>query len=299
MKNKFLTTLLAATACFVLFFNGVIRDDVPIEEYLKLGAQKQFDCAADIRVESGSVASGVLVSDRYVLTAAHIAIESDTRPKTVDLGEGKTATINEQFNQRVREVTGLFVQVNGQTVAAKKFILHPDYLADPSKSQCDIMLIELEKPIKGVKPAKLNNVFDEKGYNVVGVGFGVTGKAGDPNSVIGRPDKKLAGENVIDSIGGSKYKGQHVRLFCDFDHPTRTDCNSMGSATPRPLEYVCGGGDSGGGLFREKNGKWEVVGVCKGVSYNMQTFSVTGYYGQEMRWTRVAVFYDWIQEVIK
>lgn len=298
MKNKPLLAVLLGIASFLLFFNGILRHDVAAEEYYKLADQKQFDCVADVRMESGSVASGVLVGQRYVLTAAHIAIDSDTREKTVTLGNGQEVIVHEPYNHRVRKTDGLYVRINGQDVKAKRFIIHPDYLSDLDKSQVDIMLIELEKPFKKVKPANLNNLFDESGYNVVGAGFGVSGTADKPNA-IARIGRKTAGENVIDSIGGSKYGEHNLLLLCDFDHPTRTDCNTMGSAVPRPLEYICGGGDSGGGLFREKNGKWELVGICKGATYKMERFQETGFYGQEMRWTRVSIFHNWIKENIK
>lgn len=298
MKNKLLPAVLGGAFLFLLFFNGIIRHDVDAEEYYKLAAQKQFDCVADIQTAEGSAASGVLVADRYVLTAAHIAITSETREKKMQLQDGREVIIYESFNHKVTDPTGITIVVNGQRIAPKRFILYPDYLADPGKSKMDIMLIELEQPVKNVKPAKLNSAFDERSANIVGVGYGVTGIADKPETVA-RNGRKTAGENVIDSIGGQKLGEHHTRLLCDFDHPTRTDCNRMGSATPRPLEYICGGGDSGGGLFRQKGKDWELVGICKGGSYFMERFAVTGYYGQEMEWMRVAVFYDWIKETIK
>lgn len=73
----------------------------------------------------------------------------------------------------------------------------------------------------------------------------------------------------------------------------------MGSATPRPLEYICGGGDSGGGLFRQIENHWELIGICAGSSTDIPQLLKTGYYGQIMSWTRIAGFEKWITEHIK
>ena len=134
---------------------------------------------------------------------------------------------------------------------------------------------------------------DELHAHVTGVGFGVSGKADKPESVVPL-SKKIGGQNVIDSIAGYAYIGHPTLLMCDFDHPVNAACNRMGSANPRPLEYITGGGDSGGGLFRESDGEWELVGICSGADTDIETLLSTGYYGQTMTWTRVSVFDNWI-----
>jgi secreted trypsin-like serine protease len=73
----------------------------------------------------------------------------------------------------------------------------------------------------------------------------------------------------------------------------------MGSSIPQPLEYICSGGDSGGGLFREGKNGWELIGLCSGAGTNMEMLLATGYYGQTMNWTRVSTFNDWIKQSIK
>jgi hypothetical protein len=156
-----------------------------------------------------------------------------------------------------------------------------------------LVVLELAEPVAGIAPAYVNKMTDELHSNVIGVGYGVSGIASEPESV--RPQqKKIAGQNVIDSIGGYAYIGNHSLLMCDFDHPENIQCNKMGSAAPRPLEYICGGGDSGGGLFRHNNGRWELIGICASANTNIETLLRTGYYGQVMHWTRVSVFDNWI-----
>jgi hypothetical protein len=73
----------------------------------------------------------------------------------------------------------------------------------------------------------------------------------------------------------------------------------MGNATPRPLEYVGSGGDSGGGLFRYNNKKWELAGIYSQTDINVLDIIKTGYYCAIMKWTRVSAFDDWISAEMK
>lgn len=279
---------------FLIFYAGIIRHDVNERDHLKLGAEKQFDCVGRIYKDTTARGSCVLISDRFVLSAAHVFIDSDTRPDTMEFN-GQTIVVFVPYNYRVTDVTGLYLVINGQKVKVKKLILHPNYLKNMTKGSCDLALMELEEPLKNMTPAKLNIVFDELNSNVIGVGYGASGPANNPDSV-SQQNKKIAGENVMDSIGGQKYLGVKTRLICDFDHPTRKDCNKTGSPIPRPLEYICSGGDSGGGLFRQKNNNWELIGICSGSSVDINQLIKTGYYGQTMEWTRISPFTKWIGE---
>lgn len=296
MKHTKLFATLAGLFLFLLFFNGIIRHDVDEEQYLALGKQKQFDCVVEIYRNGDAKGSGVLISDRYVLTAAHIAVESDIKLDTMTQNDMKI-TVYQPYNERI-DGSDLFVLVNGERIKVKNIAVHPEYSSDFRKGSCDLMLIELEKAVKGVSSARLNTKQNEMDAFVTGCGFGVSGIADKPETVAPY-NKKIAGENTIDSIGGEKYQGRFTLMYADFDHPTRNDCNSIGSAIPRALEYSVGGGDSGGGLFREKNGKWELVGICSGGYTNFETLVKTGYYGQFMSWTRVSVFEGWIRENTK
>jgi hypothetical protein len=179
-----------------------------------------------------------------------------------------------------------------------KLTLHPRYLDSLTKGSCDIALLELEQPVTNITPANLNKGFDELHSKVVGVGYGYTG-TGDKHELVKTSNKKIAGENEIDSLAGSTILGNATELLCDFDHPVRKDCNKMGSAQPRPLEYMCVGGDSGGGLFRYRSGGWELVGITGGLQTDIDQFLASAYYGQIMIWTRVSAFTNWIDGLIK
>jgi hypothetical protein len=245
-----------------------------------------------VYIDTTGTGSCVLISDRYVLSAAHVFIESDYHTDTIMLN-GSPVIAFTPYNQRAVHPVNVKILFNGISYGVKRILLHPVYLDPQSGGACDIAILELEAPVPHIAPPRLNKMHDELRSNVIGVGFGASGIADQPASVSPR-SLKIGGQNVIDSIAGYAYIGNPSILLCDFDHPTRNDCNKMGSASPRPLEYVCGGGDSGGGLFRQTDGQWELVGICSGSNTNIETLLQSGYYGQTMSWTRVSVFDNWI-----
>lgn len=294
--NNFKIIALSALA-FLTYFSGIVRHDVDENDYLKLAAEKQFECVGRVYIDTSTSGSCVLISNRFVLSAAHVFIDSDTRPDTMEFNE-QTVIVDTPFNERVTDENILTLVFNGQKVKVKKLTLHPDYLDSLTKGSCDLALIELEQPLEGISPAKLNTAFDELKSNVVGVGYGASGPANRPD-LVGLYNKKIAGENVVDSIAGQEYLGFNTLLLCDFDHPKREDCNKLGSPVPRPLEYISSGGDSGGGLFRNNGKEWELIGICSGGGIDIGQLMKSGYYGQTMEWTRVAVFTKWIDEQTK
>jgi hypothetical protein len=112
-------------------------------------------------------------------------------------------------------------------------------------------------------------------------------------------NEKIAGENTIDSISGPLLNGNPTDLMADFDSPLNPELSVMGDSKPLPLEYCFSGGDSGGGLFREKGGKWELIGICHRSTMTVELLVKYGYYGEIMRWTRVSAFRDWIDKTRK
>ena len=288
-----MTTLGLTLLVFLTFVSGIIRHDVPEKKYLKLGKQKQFDCVGEMG------ASCVLISERYALSAAHCFIDYDTRPDTLDtLLNGKKAQLilYVPSNPRVTDFSKRYAIFNGRKVKVKRGVIHPRYLDSLTRGSCDIALIEMEQPVTFVKPAKMSATFDELHSNVTGVGYGASGRADKPESVK-LEHKKIAGESVVDSLGGPEFENHETLLFCWFVSPN----NKTGRHAPRPLEYICTGGDSGGGLFRQKGNGWELIGICGGGGggVDLQQLQKTGYYGQKMSWTRVSPFIGWITEEMK
>lgn len=248
-------------------------------------------------MDDESIGSGVLVNPRFVLTAAHVCFDSETRKDTVHIN-GHTEVHYVPYKEKQVPASELVIVFGKTRMKAIRIILHPSNTDSVSQNGFDLALIELEKPIRCILPASINSKTNELHTRVTGVGFGASGLANQPQSV-SLKDEKMAGENVVDSIGGEIWNGNSTTLFCDFDHPTRTDCNKMGSPTPLPMEYSCSGGDSGGGLFRKKGSRYELIGICSGMTTDLTQFKKTGYYGQIMEWTRVSVFSEWIIENLR
>jgi hypothetical protein len=295
MRKRKLKLIFLGLGVFCLFFAGIIRHDIPTERYLELAKQKKFDCVGKLFKDTVFEGSCVLIGDRYVLTAAHcLVINTENRDTTIEFNgqiiktyiEGKRAPVDAE---------GIYISILGEKIEAKRLIIHPNYL---KKKGCDIALIELEKPFKGVVLPKINLSYDELRSEVTGVGYGVFCVSDKPEDVI--KGYKIAGQNVIDSISGAEYLGHKTLLLFDFDHPNDTTLNRMGSVIPQPLEYKVNGGDSGGGLFRENKGAYELIGICAGGGLDLEYFMKSRtYYGQISEFTRVSVFYNWIEENMK
>ena len=275
---------------------GIYRYDVPEERYKTLATKPQFDCVGKLYWKETRHGSCVFIGGKYVLCAAHCFMESLTRPDTLHQGKA-LIVVNKPYAEYVRDITRYFVYFNGKKYQSKTVHIYPGYLDHDMKHRDDIALIELSEPVTGITPAAICGTFDELHSDVVGVGYGVHGKANKPEN-IDTSCEKLAGENVIDSIGGYRLNNHPTVMFCDFDNGSK-ECNKMGSAIPRPLEYICGGGDSGGGLFRKTKTGWELIGICHGAGIDVGQMMKTGYYGQVMGWIRVSVFRNWIEENMK
>ncbi len=296
MKPNGTISLAIIGMLYLLFFSGVSRHDVKEEKYRELANKKQFDCVGQVFQSTDSTERGscVLISDKYVLSATHVLIDGDTQTDSSQINDDQSIITYSRINDRVTDITKLYLVFKGQKVRIKRLILHPYYLDSLTKGSCDIAILELEKPLRAITPARLNTGFDELNSDVVGVGFGASGPANRPD-LVGSFNKKIAGENVIDRIEGFLYHGVETKLMCDFDHPSRDDCNEMGDPKPRPLEYISSGGDSGGALFRKKGREWELLGICSGSGIDLDQFLKTFYYGQLMEWTRVSAFTKWIE----
>jgi hypothetical protein len=297
LMKKLIVSLLLISGIGV--FAGIYRHDVPSEDYLALGKQSQFDCVGSVfdYKHNANAGSCVLIGDRYVLSAAHIFMESDFKKKKVKMN-GSTISVKQPVRERVADITEFTFRFNKQRSFGKVLHIYPVYLDENQKHQCDIALIELAEPITSAVPMKLNITMDELGAIVTGVGYGASGIASKPETVE-QWGEKVAGENTIDKLEGFLLNGNRTLLVADFDHPQDTSCNKMGSAQPLPLEYICSGGDSGGGLFRKTGNGWELVGITSGGGVDIQQFFKTGYYGQVGKWTRVSVFHEWITSLMQ
>ncbi|WP_111308267.1 trypsin-like serine protease [Confluentibacter sediminis] len=283
----------------LLFFtSGIMRHDVNEAEYLKLGSLKQFESVGEVIKDSTNKTEGscVLIDKKFVLSAAHVFAEFETTPDTIKMN-GQKIVVNLPSKAKLADISKFYLNFNNQKYKIKSVVLHPNYSENFKNGGYDIALIQLKEEIKNVIPATLNKSLNELNENVVGVGYGMSGVANKPNE-LSLQHKKIGGENVIDSIGGLKIKNLHTILYCDFDSSEDPSLNLMGSALPRPLEYLPVAGDSGGGLFRQDGNSWNLIGIVHGGKIDLNHLKKNGYYGTLMGWTRVSVFNDWITKTM-
>jgi len=311
-KQLLLLALLVASTSFA----GIYRGDVSPEKYRKLATQKQFDCVGMVldKYAVKQIGSCVLIGNKYVLSAAHLFIKSDIRQDTFFINKENKATKTleeggsrviafDPVNMRPDEISEFVFRFNRHLYSGQRLTIYPAYLKRLTSGldfDGDVALIELSDSVSDIAPARLNSSPDELHAVFTGVGYGQSGAADKPDEM-GVYMEKIAGQNTIDKISGFEVDGQPVIMSSDFDHPTRKDCNKMGSPKPLPLEYIAGGGDSGGGIFRQTGNEWLLIGIAGGgpeAGTNIFQLKKSGYYGQIMQSTRVSPFIPWIHETL-
>lgn len=249
-------------------FLGIVRHDVDIEKYKEIGRQPEFECVGRYSISETEVdyAAGVLISSRWVLTAAHFVNDSSVWK------------IGDNFYR------------------TKRIVKHPKLLPNAEETQWtgwDMALVELENPVLDIKPAERYRGNEELGRIITKIGYGYIGD-GRSGMVSPRMQERLGGQNRIDAIGGIFENREFSTsvMVCDFDNPENSELNHFGS--PIPLELEIGGskGDSGGGVFMNENGTTVLVGIVSG-ALNRQIK-----YGSVIALARVSKANAWIDSVI-
>lgn len=182
---------------------------------------------------SGMSGSGVLISDRWVLTAGHVA----------------------DFK------TGGLYNIGGVNYTIQSVVAHPSHPV--FSTTYDVGLLYLSSAVTGIDPAvmyRFPGTTALLGREATWVGNGLTGTGLDDNRGV---NEMRAFTNIIDGV--TPYAGlPGPSFYSDFDNPDGTS-NSLSSLGSSPdatrLEGNVTPGDSGGGVFTMVGGTPYLIGI--------------------------------------
>jgi hypothetical protein len=212
---------------------------------------------------SGLSGSGVLISDRWVLTAGHVSF-------------GKTG--------------GTF-NVGGINHVIQSSITHPSYSF--GGNPYDLGLLYLSAPVPAADLATMirfngpNSILGREA-TWVGHGLGGTGLTGAEGPLDFR-----AFTNIIDVMGPA-YGLTATSFVSDFDRPDGSTNADLSSPTATRLEGNVTSGDSGGGVFVTVDGVRYLVGIS---SYTGRFGpGAASSYGSISGATNLDLFHSWIYD---
>jgi hypothetical protein len=258
---------------------GTIRHDRDPQQYLNLGAAPEYASVGKFDLtkhEPGYAASGTLVDDKWVLTAAH-AFDGTT--------------------------SGSFT-VGGKAYAVERWVTHPKWDGQLRRGY-DLALVKLGAPVTDVAPATLYTARRELNSVATFVGFGRTGTGVSGHSEYDA--LKRAGQNTVDgTVGPEQWPAnatfrdrlpRSARSFLvDFDDPTNPAESRTGGG-PVDLEFLISLGDSGGGAFVNTPRGQQLAGVHSFAE--IPDGSDNSDYGDITGHVRVSAHAKWIRNLLK
>ena len=260
-------------------FGGTIRHDRLDSQYTDLAADSRYQSVGkflySVQGLGSYLASGVLISPQWVLTAGHVTAGNDFN------GGGISSMSFTLYNG-----------ASSSQYAASNWYTHPGWGASNGDvyDGYDIALVRLSTPVTGFTPATLaasSNLIEEGTI----VGFGSTGDG--LTGYTSLDQLKRAGNNMIDARGSGEVGDISSNvLFVDFDKPGVASASSYGDTSPLFLEYLDAPGDSGGGLFVTRNGQTLLRGITSFVAST--DGSPNASYSDEGGFTDTSAFSSWI-----
>ena len=262
---------------------GTRRDDVADVNFVNLGADPRYDTVGRFTYSVGAgsfIASGVLISPEWVLTAAHVVQGNNLS------GGGLTGL-----------TFSLTAGAYSFVYTGMQWIPHPGWAETGGNvfAGYDIGLVRLDRPVSVVEPATIYGSFSVSVQPGTIVGYGSTG-TGLTGFIPGSAGTKRAGQNMIDGIGDGISVSSAV-LFADFDDPSDPAKNSIGSPSPLAMEYLSAPGDSGGGLFITQGANTYLLGITS-FGWARLDGNPNSSYGDLAGFVAVSPFLDWINTTI-
>lgn len=245
MRSRFLGFAAAMLALPLTAPAIVWRHDVGDAAYINFG--NQFQSVGYVNnVVSGTYGSGTLIGSNWVLTAWHV-VEGVSGPAS-----------NWRFG------------VNGVEYTASNVFLRTAPLqgfGNVVNAGQDLALIQLNTNVTGVTPAELFNGTFTLGTQGAMVGYGLNGPGTGTTGTRGIDGQRRAATNRLEfyaSLSTSGISGSTSptrTVISDFDGPAGFNFNQFGTDAPEALEGNVDSGDSGGGLFFNVGGSWQLAGV--------------------------------------
>lgn len=203
------------------------------------------DCASpwagvvSILIGNG-VFSGVVIADRWVLTAAHVASSARTAP----------------------EALSVRIPCRNQHESVSAVFVHPDYKGNTgSLSFDDLALLRLTHPLPADIPRyPLAREMPSPGTVATLIGYGAGGDPHNGITIQPRADVKRLGENALDAFVRNGDTPPQIYLF-DFDGADPATSLLGGGTLGNRREATFAYGDSGGPAFVRTGDTWELVGI--------------------------------------
>ena len=288
MRPRSLATIVSVVAITALASPAaaiVIRNGTSDASYTNLAGNFAYNSVGQIYGADSSgafAASGVLIAQDWVLTAAHVTSGATSLKFFLDSGGSWDS----------------FATRGG--ISADRIYTYSKWTGDLSAGY-DIGLLHLSSGIAcgsslsssgGCAAARYIGT-DELGRVGTQVGFGMTGTGSTGATTF--DGLKRAGQNMVDAVSRTP-GGTNRILLADFDSGISSE-NNFGSASPLSLEALIAPGDSGGGLFEDIGGHSYLTGITS-FGWGRLDGDPNSDYGDVGGWTRVTYFNSWIDSVL-